>query len=177
MKVLKIGLLVAWSMLILACANPSIVNVKESEAAAITESSKIFIPRFEGNPNFVEEATDFFVSGLESRFSNTIIQGSVLRDESTDIHSGGNLAPLATALEFAKRNSADILITGKVTSHHTSGMLNGFSTIRVYNVHTGQRIANFHRPSGLLIGNSEHQCVISAVERTVKDVAELFKRI
>ena len=60
MQVLKIGLLVAWSMLILACANPSIVNVKESEATAITVSSKIFIPRFEGNPNFVEEELNNF---------------------------------------------------------------------------------------------------------------------
>tara|TARA_R110002124_G_scaffold272468_1_gene441623 strand:+ start:2014 stop:2508 length:495 start_codon:yes stop_codon:yes gene_type:complete len=160
---------------LLACANPSIVNIKESETGAISDTSKVYIPRFEGNPNFVEESTDFFVSGLESKISNTIIQGSVLRYESSDIISGGNIAPLSIALEFAKSNDADILITGKITSHHNFGTLNGFSTVRVYNVHTGSRIANFHRPSGLLIANSEHQCVIAAVERTAEDVAVLFK--
>ena len=175
MRKLKISLIVIWSILLLACANPSIVNIKEGEIGAISASSKIYIPRFEGNPNFVEESTDFFVSGLESKISNTIIQGSVLRNESTDIHSGANLAPLKVALDSAIDNGADILITGKVTSHHTSGMLNGFSTIRVYNVHTGVRIANFHRPSGSLVANSEHQCVIAAVERTVEDVVGLFK--
>jgi hypothetical protein len=175
MKVTKISLIFMCSTLIVACANPSIVKVKESEVGIISNTSKVYIPRFEGNPDFVEESTDFFVSGLESHISNTITQDSALRVESADIRSGGNLAPLSVALKSAKNNSADILITGKVTSHYTGGSLNGFSTIRVYNVHTGARIANYHRPSGLLIANSEHQCVIAAVERTVKDVAELFK--
>jgi hypothetical protein len=176
MRTIKTTMLVALAMSLFACANPSIVNVKRNEVGAISDASKIYIPRFEGNPDFAEESTDFFVSGLESKISHRIIQGGALRNEDADIRSGRDLAPLTIALESARNNGADILITGKVTSHRTSGMINGFSTIRIYNVNTGSRIANFHRPSGLLIGNSEHQCVMASVGRAVVDVAELFKR-
>ncbi len=175
MHTLKLILLFLFVTFAYGCANPSIVKINESEVGVLSDQVKIFVPRFEGNPDFVEESTDFFVANLESHISNIITQGSVLRAESTDIKSGGNLAPIEIALESAKNNGADILITGKVTSHKTSGMLNGFSTIRIYNVFTGKRIANFHRPSGLLIANSEHQCVMAAVKRTAKDVSELFK--
>lgn len=152
------------------CANPSIVSVKSTAIEKIS-ISKIYIPRFEGNPDFVEESTDYFISKLEPKISATIIQGSALRTESTDIASGGNLAPSELAISKAKEAGAQILIMGKVTSHKTSTMLNGFSTIRVIDVSTGNVVANFHRPSGILIGYSEHQAVMAAVARTANDVA------
>jgi len=173
----KIGIagIYLFTALAIGCSNPSIVNVSEQETSILTSSAKIFIPRFEGRPDFVEESTDLFVAKLEANIPNTIIQGSVLRTETTDIKSGSNLAPIDVALDTASKNSADILIMGKVTSHRTAGSLNGFSTIRIYNVSTRKRVANFHRPSGLLVGYSEHQCVMAAVQRTAKDVSEIFK--
>jgi hypothetical protein len=75
----------------------------------------------------------------------------------------------------AKEFNADIVILGKVTSHHTSGLLNGFSTIRAIDSKTGEIIASFHRPSGLLIAHSEHQCVMAAVSRTAKDMISALK--
>lgn len=156
------------------CANPSIVRVKDSEIGKLT-ISKIFVPRFEGNPSFVEESTDFFIAKLEPQISASIVQGSVLRTESTDIIAGGNLAPTDLALTKAKEIGAQVLVMGKVTSHSTGGMLNGFSTIRVINVANGEILASFHRPSGLLIGYSEHQCVMEAVSRTAEDVAKALK--
>jgi len=156
------------------CANPSIVRVKDSEIGKLT-ISKIFVPRFEGNPTFVEESTDIFIAKLEPQISASIVQGSVLRTESTDVSSGGNLAPTDLALAKAKEIGAQVLVMGKVTSHNTAGMLNGFSTIRVINVANGEVLASFHRPSGLLIGYSEHQCVMEAVSRTAEDVAKALK--
>ena len=55
------------------------------------------------------------------------------------------------------------------------GCGNGFSTIRIYNVRTGERVANFHRPSGMLVAYSEHQTVMAAVKRTANDVADALK--
>ena len=154
--------------------NPSVVRVKEAEIRKIT-ITKVFIPRFEGNPNFVEESTDLFIAELETRISASIIQGSVLRTESTDVIAGGNLAPIEIALAEAKEADAEILIMGKVTSHSTVGMLNGFSTVRVIDVATGNVLASFHRPSGKLIASSEHETVMAAVARTAKDVAKAIK--
>lgn len=156
------------------CANPSIVRVKDAEIGKLT-IKKIFVPRFEGNPEFVEECTDLFIAELEPRISSSIVQGSALRAESTDIQSGGNLAPSEIALARAKEVGAQVLIMGKVTSHRTSDLLNGFSTVRVINVTNGEILASFHRPSGLLIANSEHQCVMAAVSRTAEDVAKALK--
>lgn len=159
-----------------ACANPSIVNVREGLVSEIPSNAVIFVPRFEGNPDFVEESTDHFVSVLEGSVDNRIIQGGVLRQESTDIVSGGNLAPVEIALNLSRERGYHVLVMGKVTSHKTMGSLNGFSTVRIYNVETGDRMANFHRPSGLLMAYSEHQCVMAAVKRTAADAAELFSR-
>lgn len=154
--------------------NPSVVRVKDAEIRKIT-ITKVFIPRFEGNPNFVEESTDLFVAELETRISASIIQGAVLRTESTDVLAGGNLAPIEIALAKAKEVDAEILIMGKVTSHSTAGMLNGFSTVRVIDVATGNILASFHRPSGKIIASSEHETVMAAVARTAKDVAKAIR--
>ena len=130
---------------IFGCANPSIVRVKEAEINDIDVTS-IYIPRFEGNPAFVEESTDMFVAKLEPQIQARIIQGSVIRDESTDIVSGGNIAPIEIAIAAAKRHNSQILVLGKITSHNTGMTLNGFSTIRVINVKNGNIVASFHRP-------------------------------
>jgi hypothetical protein len=64
---------------------------------------------------------------------------------------------------------------GKVTSHKTGGALNGFSTVRLINVQNGEILASFHRPSGLLLAYSEHQCVMKAVARTAEDMTTALK--
>ena len=157
-----------------ACANPSVVRVKDAEIGKIA-ITKVFVPRFEGNPNFVEESTDLFIAELESRISASVVQGSALRTESTDVLAGGNLAPTELAIAKAKEVGAQVLVMGKVTSHNTAGMLNGFSTVRVIDVATGSVLASFHRPSGKLIANSEHQTVMAAVSRTADDVAKALR--
>lgn len=157
-----------------AFGNPSVVRVDKAELDKLAIST-IFVPRFEGNPDFVEESTDFFVAELESRIPASIVQGSALREESTDVLEGGNLAPIDLALKKAKEAGAQILVMGKVTSHHTDGMLNGFSTVRLIDVATGRILASFHRPSGKLFASSEHATVMAAVSRTAKDVAKALK--
>jgi hypothetical protein len=174
MNSVKFLLILFVSMTIFGCANPSIVSVK-SEKLGAHDGATLFIPRFEGNPDFVEESTDYFVSVLEANNDNSIIQGSVLRQESTDITSGGNLAPMELALKSAKAQGADLLVLGKVTSYSSISTLNGFSTIKVIDVETGEKLANFHRPSGILIGYSEHQAVMAAVKRTAEDLAAALK--
>ena len=163
------------STLVIGCSNPSVVRIKDSEVQKLTVTA-LYVPRFEGNPAFVEEATDMFVSKLEPQIQAKVIQGSVIRNESTDIISGGNLAPTELALVAAKKSGAQLLILGKVTSHKTGLTLNGFSTIRVINVSNGEIVASFHRPSGLLFAYSEHQCVMEAVSITADDVANVVNK-
>ena len=168
-------LIVTFSLFIFGCANPSIVNIKR---ANIPKKSKVkmFVLRFEGNPNFVEETTDYFIANLESGTNLDIIRADNLRSEDEDILNGGNTIPKKNALAEANKHHADLVVIGKVTSHSTGAMLNGFCTVRIYNVVTGKLAANFHRPSGLLIAHSEHQCVMAAVKRVAEDTKNMLEK-
>lgn len=161
------------ALLLSACANPSIVNVNRANRGA-ENISKVYVPRFEGSPEFVEESTDIFVAQLQSRSSAEIIQGDALRAESPDVLAGGNLAPTDAAIGQAKRYGAQVVVMGKVSSYDSHGTLNGFASVRVVDVGSGRIIATIHRPSGLLIGNV-HQAVMAAVKRTADDVAGAIK--
>ena len=152
------------------CSNPSIVRVKSDQIAAANIRT-IYVPRFEGNPEFVEESTDMFVSELESRISAKVIQGGSLRLEGPDIASGGNIADTDYAIAAAKRAGAQVVILGKVTSHKDGATLNGFATVRIIDTNNGNVIASFHRPSGKLFAHSEHQTVMAAVGRVAQDAA------
>ena len=153
-----------------ACANPSITSVDKSTLSASSGSS-IYVPRFEGQPEFVEEATDMFVATLRQKTPRPIIQGDVLRIESTDILGSGNIAPKQIGLSAAKAAGAGLLVLGKVTSHKTDMMLNGFVTTRIIDVKSGNILGTIHRPSGLLVGHSEHQCVMTASKRAADALA------
>lgn len=175
MNQFRIFCCVLMGFVVAGCSNPSVVRIKESEVQKLSVS-KIYVPRFEGNPAFVEESTDIFIANLEPQIEPKIIQGSVIRNESTDVIAGGNLAPTDLALASAKKSGAQLLIMGKVTSHKTGLTLNGFSTVRVINVANGEIVASFHRPSGLLFAYSEHQCVMEAVSITADDVAGVVNK-
>jgi hypothetical protein len=175
MRKLISNLVVVLSVALVGCANPSIVRVNDTALQKVS-ISKIYVPRFEGKPDFVEESTDLFVTELESQISIPVTQGTVIRAESADVLAGGNLAPVEQAIAAAKKSGAQVLIMGKVTSHNTGFSLNGFSTVRVIDVQSGDILASFHRPSGLLMAYSEHQTVLAAVSRTADDVASVFKK-
>jgi hypothetical protein len=157
-------------LLLSACANPSITSVDKARLSA-NAGAQIYVPRFEGRPDFVEAATDMFVARLRQKSTRQIIQGDVLRIESSDVYGEGNIAPRQFGLEAAQSAGADLLILGKVTSHKTDAMLNGFVTIRILDVKSGDILGTIHRPSGLLVAHSEHQCVMTAAKRVADALA------
>lgn len=161
--------LVVCALLLCGCANPSIVNVNPANRSA-GNITKVYVPRFEGSPEFVEESTDIFVAQLQSKSGAQIIQGDALRLESADVGAGGNLAPTDMAVTKAASYGAQVVVMGKVSSYDSHGTLNGFASVRVVDVGSGRIIATIHRPSGLLVGNV-HQAVMAAVKRTADDVA------
>ena len=152
------------------CANPSITNI-QSGLIRESKNPRIYLARFEGRPDFVEEATDMFVAHLQGTLKHGVIQGDSIRPEGSQISSGGNIAPYELALKKARAAKAGYVIVGKVTSHHTGGMLNGFVTVRIIDTGSGRVVGTVHRPSGLLIGYSEHQCVMAASRRAAEGLA------
>ena len=173
LQLMRIAALPIIPVLLLAgCANPSITSI---DKAAVAGSSPIYVARFEGKPEFVESATDMFIATLRQRTSRRVIQGDVLREEPTDIAGEGNIAPRGAGLSAARASGAGLLVLGKVTSHKTDLMLNGFVTARLIDVRTGGVVGTIHRPSGQLIANSEHQCVMAAAKRAAQALGEQLK--
>lgn len=160
-------------LILVGCANPSIVNVNHKAMSGL-DVSKVYVPRFEGSPEFVEESTDLFVAQLQGKTQADVIQGDALRDERPDVLAGGNLAGTDAAIAEAKRHGAQVVVMGKVTSYDSRGTLNGFATVRVVDVATRRIVASIHRPSGLLVGNV-HQAVLAAVKRAADDVADAIR--
>lgn len=155
-----------------SCANKSLVNI-DKDALSRLDIKKVYVSRFEGNPDFVEESTDFFVAKLESEVdSSKIIHGEVTREEGYDINKGSNLTKRDKLSSLAKRYNADLAIQNKITSYNNGMTMNAFATSRIIDVNSGEVLASFHRPSGLLFAYSEHQCAIAAVERVASDVSK-----
>lgn len=167
-RTLRMALAMA-TLVVAGCANESVTTIRSS---AFVEPIKIYVPRFEGNPQFVDEATMFFASQLESRTGRAVIQGDALRAEGPDILGGGNMADSSLALAAGRKAGATYVAVGKVTSHQTGGSLNGFTTVKVYRISNGQIVAAIHRPSGLLVAYSEHQCVLASVKRAADALAK-----
>jgi hypothetical protein len=69
---------IAFIVFLTGFANPSVTRVNKEAINKIT-ITRIFIPRFEGHPNFVEESTDLFIAELETRIQAVIVQGSALQ--------------------------------------------------------------------------------------------------
>lgn len=159
------------ALLLTSCANPSITNLRTASIASHAETP-IYVTRFDGKPDFVEEATDLFVAQLQSKTQRRIIQGDSTRSEGPDILRGGNMASREPGIAAAKSAGASLLVVGKVSSHHTGDMLNGFVTIRVIDVSTGEIVGTVHRPSGMLIAHSEHQCVLAATKRVAEALSK-----
>jgi hypothetical protein len=154
-----------------ACANPSITNLQTARIQQ-SRSTPIYVARFDGNPDFVEESTDMFIAQLQKNARREIIQGDSIREEGADIGNGGNIAPKSEGIAKAKAAGAGLLIMGKVSSHKTDATLNGFVTVRIIETSSGRIIGTVHRPSGLLIGYSEHQCVMAAAKRVASAVSK-----
>lgn len=175
MKTPITSLLLLACALLSGCANPSITTLKTASIAAHA-GTPIYVTRFEGKPDFVEDATDSFVTHLQSRTPRQIIQGDALRSEGPDIIRGSNIASRQIGIAAAKSAGARLLIVGKVSSHNTEGMMNGFVTVRVIDVSTGQIVGTVHRPSGMLVAYSEHQCVMAAAKRTADALSKTLGR-
>lgn len=164
-----ISLLLSCIALLAGCANPSITSIDSS--AKQMKGARVCVTRFEGDPTFVEESTDMFIAELRARAAVNLIQGGSLRTEGTDILAGSNMGDQQAAVQAARRAGAAFVILGKVSSYKTDATMNGFTTIHVVRVSDGTIIATIHRPSGLLVGYSEHQAVMASAKRVADALA------
>ena len=157
------------------CANPTFSNQRQDFVPA--GWSRVAIMPFAGDTRFTDAATQSFAIHILNVPEFRIIQPSSV---SVSMRKLG-IAPTEngfTVLEAQKVGraiDAEAVIVGTVTSYNNGITLNGFCTAQIVDVASGEIVGASHHPSGLLIGNSEHHAVMSATERTGKEVLKMLE--
>ena len=166
---------------VVGCANPS--YLRRSEGFVPLNWSRIAVLPFSGDARFTEVATQTFISNFLEQSSFEVVEPSTVEVAmqqvlvAADIKETVGSITILQAQKVAQLVNADGVFIGTVTSYNNGVTLNGFATVRLIDGRTGQVVASSHKPSGLLFGYSEHQGVVSAVERVGKDMSAILKEL
>ena len=139
----------------------------------------IAVVPFAGDERFREVATDTFALHMLKQNKFTVIEPDTVRIKASSIIASvqGNTITILEAQKIGQQLNADAVIIGTVTSYNTGMTLNGWATVKLVDTRSGEVLASSHRPSGLLIAYSEHQCVVKATERAAEDMLEVLDQI
>ena len=132
---------------------------------------------FAGDSRFTDAATQSFAIHILNVPGFRVVQPSTV---SVSVRELGIIPTesgftILEAQRVGKAVNADAVIVGTVTSYNNGMTLNGFCTAQIIDVATGEIVGASHNPSGLLMGYSEHQCVMAATERSGKAVLKMLQ--
>jgi hypothetical protein len=159
------------------CANPSYFNVRDNIGPR--QWSTVAVTPFSGDARFRQVATETFTLHMLGQSKLVIVEPSTVELKADQIlmQATENGITILQAQKIGELLNADAVVTGTTTSYNNGVTLNGWATVRLIDTNTGEIIASSHRPSGLLFGWSEHQCVVKATERVAKDIVKVLKDI
>lgn len=172
----RIILSILFCFALISCANPSYYRTDKAFQPSSWE--KIAVLPFSGDVRFADEMTDVFSMHLLDQDKYAVLEESALQDviKKVVIQTEGNEISVGDAQRIGQLAGVQAVILGNVNTHKTGATLNGFATVRLIDVETGKVVAASHKPSGLLMVWSEHQCVTKAVERAAKDILVYLKK-
>lgn len=157
------------------CANPTHTN-QQMDFVPVGWHSVAIMP-FAGDMRFAESATQSFAIHLLNVPGFKVIQPSTVSVsvQELGITPTQNGFTVVQAKRVGEAINADAIIVGTVTSYNNGATLNGFCTAQIIDVSTGEIVGASHNPSGLLMGFSEHQCVMAATERTGNAILRMLQ--
>lgn len=166
---------------ITGCANPS--YFRRDTQFVPKNWSRIAVLPFSGDQRFTKTAADTLTLHLLEQKSFVIMEPQSVKVAMNKIvawQDTPNDISIVQAQKVGELVNADATIIGVVTSYNNGMTLNAFVTAKLVDTRTGQVLVASHKPSGLLLGWSEHQCAMAAVKRVAKDLVkaldELAKR-
>ena len=163
---------------LVGCANPSYFR-KNTQFTPVNWSTVAALP-FTGDIRFTRESEDTLNSILLEQGNFKILDPSSIQYAIDKVMVGQDSSSSFTIVQAQKIGelvNADAILIGNVNSYNSGFMLNGFATIKVIDTKTRKIVAVSHKPSGLLMAFSEHQCAIKAVERSSKDILKLLNEL
>jgi len=159
------------------CANPTFTNQRDDFRP--TGWDTIAVMPFGGDARFAQAATQSFTGRLLTVNGFRIMQPSTVEVSISQlgIQPSSNGFTIVEAQQVGKAVDADAVIIGTVTSHNNGITMNGFCTVQLIDVSTGEIVAASQQPSGLLMAYSEHQCVMAAAGRTAKEMQKVLSSL
>jgi len=164
--------------MVTGCANPSYFH--RNTQFVPSNWSYIAVLPFTGDRRFIQVATDTFNLHLLQQNDFIVIEPATVQFAMKKTAIRENMLGDITILEakqIGQMIDADAVFLGNVTAYNNGTTMNGFATVKLIDIETGKIVAVSHKPSGLLIGYSEHQAVVTAVERTAKDMLKVLKKL
>lgn len=158
-----------------SCANPSYLKINRQFENS--NWKRIVVLPFSGDIRFRDEMTDVFAMQLLDQEKYEILEPSAIQDviKKVVIETGDDVISIGDAQRIGQLVGVQAVFMGNVNAHRTAGAMNGFATVKLIDVDTGKIVVAAHKPSGLLMAWSEHQCVMKAVERAAKDLVKYLK--
>ncbi len=181
MKTMKRILFLAIILLVIAnligCSNPSYLTVRPDINSMAWRT--IAVAPFAGDGRFRDVATDTFTLHMLKQNKFKVIEPDTVRIKASSLIAivQDNTITLLEAQKIGQQLNADAVIIGTVTSYNNGITLNGWATVKLVDTRSGEVLASSHKPSGLLIAYSEHQCVVKATERAAEDMLGVLDQI
>lgn len=143
-----------------------------------TNWSKIAVLPFTGDSRFTQVATDTFNLHLLGQNDFIILEPSTIEFDINRVIVGDVSPSSFTILDAQKVGqlvNAEAVFIGNITSYNDGVSLDAFATVKLVDTRSGKIIAVSHKPSGLIMAWSEHQCAVNAVEKVAKDMLKALK--
>ncbi|MBU2541343.1 MAG: CsgG/HfaB family protein [Candidatus Omnitrophica bacterium] len=163
---------------LVGCANPS--YFRRNSKFIPNNWSKIAVLPFSGDMRFTQVATDTLNLHLLEQDDFVLVEPSTIQFAITKIGVKNDVNNAITILEAQKIGesvNAEVVLLGNITSYNNGLTLNAFATVKMIDTKTGQIVSVSHKPSGLLMGWSEHQAAVAAVRRTAKDMLKALREL
>lgn len=171
-----IVLMIALFPLCFGCTNPSYLTVRPDFANR--KWMTVAVAPFSGDARFRDVGTETFTLHMLKQTKFNIIEPDSVRVKASVIMTSiqNNTITVLEAQKIGQHLNVDAVVIGTVTSYNNGLTLNGWATVKLVETTSGQVIASSHKPSGLLFGFSEHQCIVKATERAAEDILSVLNK-
>lgn len=153
-------------------ASPPASSVPSPDPGSLSATAVVILP-FSGTPEFRTLAAETLSTELLDLTDLQLIQPQSLETRRLVVASDPATASVSIAevQRIGAAVSARYAIMGDINSTQGDGLLNAVATLKLVDVADGAVLQATQKKCGLLIANSQQQCVIRAVKRAAQDLA------
>jgi hypothetical protein len=144
----------------------------------ILEDDSILVAPFTGSAEFRTLAADTIVTEITSWEGLRVVQPETADSSRTTLATSREGALTITeARVIGVSAGARYALLGDINTYQGKGTLNAIATLRIIDVKSGEVLATSQKKCGLLIANSQQQCVVRAVRRASRELDSTFRKL